>query len=104
MATNNTEPSVSSSGSCVQANGALKSVLHERERQNQKWGVQNHDLATWHQILSEEVGEAAEADLKRRFEGEGVQIGQVRDEYVQAAAVALQIVEYIDRAYFPGDE
>lgn len=97
---------VSCSGSYEQANGALKSVLHERKRQDEKWGVQNHDLATWHAIVSEELGEAAEAVLKRKHdadEGE-VHIGHVRDEFVQVAATALQVVEYIDRVHFSEDE
>jgi NTP pyrophosphatase (non-canonical NTP hydrolase) len=89
-----------------QANGALKSVLAERERQNKKWGVQNHDLPTWHAIVSEELGEAAEAVLKRKHDAdEGEKhIGHVRDEFVQVAATALQVVEYIDRVHFSADE
>jgi len=79
----------------------VRDVLSERRRQNQKWGVQDHTISTFHQILSEEVGEAAEADLKRRSpgDGEGKTIADVRSEYVQVAAVALQIVEHIDRTH-----
>lgn len=48
---------------------ALKSVLAERKRQTQKWGVQTHDDGTWLQILSEEVGEYSEACLHNKYGG-----------------------------------
>ncbi len=32
-------------------------IKAERERQNTKWGEQNHDPYTWLATLSEEVGE-----------------------------------------------
>lgn len=80
--------------------GALRSILSERQRQTKMWGVRNHGLSTWHEIVSEELGEAAEANLERKFEGGDKHIGDVRDEYVQVAATALKVVEYIDREYF----
>lgn len=88
-------------------------VLQERDRQDEKWGVQNHpdgtgseeaqrqaelgkratDAAaergdvTWLLILREEVLEAfAETDLVK-----------LRTELIQVAAVAQQWVEAIDR-------
>lgn len=90
--------------SCEQAkkSGALRSVLDEWRRQNEMWGVRKHNLATWHAIVSEELGEAAEAILKRkhRKDTESIHIGHVRDEFVQVAATALQVVQYIDREYY----
>lgn len=74
---------------------ALNSVLEERRRQNAKWGEQNHDLCTWSAILSEENGEFAQAALETKFGGPNS--GRCREEAVQCAAVALQIVEFIDR-------
>jgi hypothetical protein len=38
-------------------------VWEERERQNEKWGPQHHDIPMWLAILMEEVGEASQAFL-----------------------------------------
>lgn len=73
----------------------LNDVFIERFQQNAKWGEQNHDPITWSAILTEECGEFAEAALHHRFGGPAA--GGLRNEAVQCAAVALQIIEYIDR-------
>jgi hypothetical protein len=69
---------------------ALQSVLTERERQDAKWGEQNNDPFTYITVLIEEIGELAQAALHTRF-------GGLRDEAVHTAAVALAIVECLDR-------
>ena len=74
---------------------ALVSVYIERHKQNLKWGEQNHDPITWSAILSEECGEFAQAALHHRFGGHAA--AGLREEAVQCAAVALQIVECLDR-------
>jgi hypothetical protein len=87
----------------------------ERRRQEEKWGIQNHPMnanthhwiytalakdakkscetaakegtLTWFDILFEEFCEVfAERDLCRQ-----------REELIQVAAVAVQMIEYIDR-------
>lgn len=75
---------------------ALESVLTERNRQDEKWGVQNHKPSTWLLILMEEVGEFSEAALNLRCRNKE-HISNLREEAVQVAAVALAIVESIDR-------
>lgn len=70
-------------------------VLRERDRQDAKWGEQNHDPFTYLTVLMEEVGELAQAALHARFGGHAA--GTMRDEAVQTAAVALAIVECLDR-------
>lgn len=74
---------------------ALNDVLAERARQDAKWGEQNHDPITYIAILVEEVGELAEAALHTRFGGHAAR--QLRTEAIHAAAVALAIVECLDR-------
>jgi uncharacterized membrane protein YgaE (UPF0421/DUF939 family) len=93
----------------------LKQVFIEREKQFSKWGEQNlpiiddmhkkeairyvdeykelcdtwHEkgLLTFHNILQEEYYEAfSESDIDKQ-----------REEFIQVAAVAVQIIEYIDR-------
>ena len=70
-------------------------VLAERAKQDGKWGVQNHDPITWLAILTEEVGEFAQAALHHRFGGPAS--AGMREEAVQCAAVALAIVQCLDR-------
>ncbi len=62
----------------------------ERIRQYMKWGEQNHSPEKWMNILMEEVGEAAQAGLQKRF-------ADYREELVQVAAVALTAIESFDR-------
>jgi NTP pyrophosphatase (non-canonical NTP hydrolase) len=74
---------------------AIAAVVAERARQDAKWGTQNHDPFLYLNILMEEVGETSQAALDLRF-GKGT-LQHLRDEAVQAAAVALAIVECLDR-------
>lgn len=72
-------------------------VLEERARQEAKWGEQNHDPFAYLAILTEEVGELAQAALHTRYGGRAGGVAHMREEAVQAAAVALAIVECLDR-------
>ena len=74
---------------------AIDSILAERGRQDAKWGEQNHDPFTYLAVLIEEVGEFAQAALHARFGGEAA--SKLREEAVHMAAVAMAIVECIDR-------
>jgi hypothetical protein len=83
--------------------------MREHERQDEKWGQQNHEMGakhgkmkeladqmkglnyhrshSWYTILMEEVYESfAEFKPERQ-----------REEMIQVAAVAVQIIEYLDR-------
>ena len=93
--------------------GIFAEIDRERKRQEEKWGEQNHSMVcgnfdygftkemlelikrdndsvgekNWHDILLEEFLEAfTETDLKNQ-----------REEIVQVAAVAVQIIECLDR-------
>lgn len=74
---------------------ALREVQEERQRQDAKWGEQNHDDYRWLAILTEEVGELAQAMLHSQFGGEHA--GTERVELVQVAAVAVQWLECMAR-------
>lgn len=76
---------------------ALTNILEERIRQDQKWGEQNHDPYIYLTILVEEVGEFAQAALQTQFGGKHGGLDHLREEAVQTAAVALAIVECLDR-------
>lgn len=73
----------------------IKDLILERKRQDDKWGEQNHDPCVWMTILTEEVGEVAKEALRMRFAlGD---LALYRAEAIQVAAVALAMVECIDR-------
>lgn len=77
--------------------GVLGEVAGERQRQFRKWGQQDHDdVRVWVSILAEEQGEVAtEAnDYMLAFDGA---LQRMRAECVQVAAVAVAIVQAIDR-------
>jgi transcriptional regulator with XRE-family HTH domain len=75
---------------------ALMDVVAERARQHSRWGVQDHSWPEWMLILTEEVGEAAQAANEAHWQRGD--LTQMRDELIQVAAVAVQIVEAIDGA------
>ena len=71
----------------------LVDVSLEREKQDNKWGEQNHDPYLWLAILGEEVGEANQAALKAQGDGHSKtwdkeKLRHLREELVQVAAVA----------------
>ena len=78
----------------------MKEVLKERQRQDRKWGEQNHEPFKWLAILGEEVGEVNNAALEsydwvnNKFKED---LDHYREELIQVAAVAVSMVECIDR-------
>lgn len=83
----------------MEQSAALIDVIKERMRQDQKWGEQNWDPQTYLSILLEEVGEAATEANDARFKlaDREAALSRFRTEMVQSAAVALAIVECLDR-------
>lgn len=75
-------------------------IIEERERQEKKWGIQNHTPIEWMAILTEEVGEcskeALEYHFKRFYEDTG-QLDRYEKELIQVAAVALAMLESLYR-------
>lgn len=92
---------------------ALQDVRDERQRQTEKWGEQNHSYPKWISILTEEVGESAKEandyesllDKINNPTFDSVLLNQtlinLREELVQVAAVAVQIIESIDKQNNP---
>lgn len=73
----------------------LNEVCGERQRQESKWGQQDHHPFTFLAVLGEEVGEANQAALKATSEGK--EWSSYRAELVQVAAVAVAMIESLDR-------
>ncbi len=82
-------------------NKAQESILAEREKQDDKWGEQNHNPYIYLAILVEEIGELAQSILHTQFGGDmGNDKGglyHLRKEAIHTAAVAMAIVECLDR-------
>lgn len=65
-------------------------IFHELQRQEIKWGKQNHSQADWFVILGEEVGEVARAIYEKKTDN-------YREELIQVAAVCMAALENYDR-------
>lgn len=76
---------------------AVQDVLDERARQDAKWGVQDHLALCWLAILAEEFGEFAKHANEDYWRPSNCDRYAMRQEAVQVAAVALAIVECMDR-------
>jgi hypothetical protein len=70
---------------------AINDVRFERQRQDSKWGEQNHDDLYWLGILTEEVGETAKAIIEDRIPS------VVKEELVHVTAVGLAWLECMER-------
>jgi hypothetical protein len=78
-------------------------IRAERDRQDKKWGVQRHDLPVWATILGEEYGELCQAINETIFDnGPEARLkggyANVKKEAIQVAAVAVALVEMLERA------
>ena len=69
----------------------MDKLLMEDQRQVKKWGVQRHDPFIWMTILTEEVGELAQAILKAKFEKGAIE--RIATEAIQVATLALKIAK-----------
>lgn len=68
----------------------------ECRSQDKKWGEErNHENYTWLAIMTEEVGECAQASLQDEYGGEHA--GTLRIELIQTAAVIFQWIDCLDR-------
>ena len=70
----------------------LQDIHKERDRQDRKWGEQNHNPFVWLAILGEEYGESCKAALES-----SVDDSIYRKELIEVAAVAIAAVESLDR-------
>jgi hypothetical protein len=78
----------------------LDYIVVERNRQDSKWGEQNHRPNDWVAILGEEFGEAAKSAVELTFGMEIAKEGyeaELQDELTQIAAVAVAFKECLRR-------
>lgn len=69
----------------------LEEVAKERKRQDRLWGEQNHTPREWIGILGEEFGEVC-----KEINEVGAETSY-RIELIQVAAVAVAMIECLDR-------
>lgn len=81
----------------------LQDVATERSRQLAKWGEQEHDHGTWLMILTEEVGEVAQAMQKEKGWGKPTDSDDLYKELIHVAAVAVSIAEQVSRGEDDGN-
>lgn len=89
----------------------LQCVLAERNRQDAKWGVQDHADGRWFAIVGEEFGEVARALLESSDDGragerpfvQNADREDVRHELVQLVASGLAWLECMARREAPTD-
>lgn len=93
----------------------FRDIFAERVRQDDKWGQQNHTQMIWLGILAEEFGEAAKEVNELHFRPGSIteqnsvayqiephdsihtQRVRIRTELIQVAAVAVAMIESLDR-------
>lgn len=73
----------------------LAAVSQERDRQNEKWGEQNHADPIWMAIHGEEFGEINKAILESMFSG--ADPANIETELIQLAATCVSHLECIAR-------
>lgn len=72
-------------------------VFSERERQNAKWGRQEHPHGTWLAILGEEFGEVCEALQHGSQSSKDTDASNLYEELIHVAAVASAWAEQVLR-------
>jgi hypothetical protein len=83
----------------------LDDILTERINQDKKWGIQNHSFEEWYVILGEEYGEVGRAicEMQKNWrpffkrKPTKAELNHYREELIQTAAVAVAMVECMER-------
>lgn len=86
----------------------LDDIFTERLNQDKKWGIQNHSFEEWYVILGEEFGEVGRAVCEMHKNWKGIfkffkrkptkaELKHYREELIQTAAVAVAMIECMER-------
>lgn len=74
-----------------------RQVFQERIRQNEKWGLQNHNNGNWLAILGEEFGEVCQAMQQGSAASKETDADNLFEELIHVAAVASAFAEQVLR-------
>jgi hypothetical protein len=77
----------------------LFEVFDEIVRQDGKWGAQNHDVHYWNSIITEELGESAEAALDLSMLENFSAAKHYQTELLHVAACAIQAIVTLRRLH-----
>lgn len=80
----------------LKLNYVLEEIHLERQKQDMKWGQQNHEMSDWYVILGEEFGEVGKAIGEYKLQ-HIVPITEYRKELIQTAAVCVAMIQSLDR-------
>ena len=78
----------------------FEEIKNERLAQDAKWGEQNHKPIEWVAILTEEIGEVSKEALEYHFKKyyrDVDQLANYRKELIQVAAVAVAMIQCLER-------
>lgn len=75
----------------------IEKVLEERERQDAKWGEQNHAAPVWGMIIGEEYGEMCQAINEFGFNPTPEAEEQIYTEAIHTMASCMAMIECIER-------
>lgn len=75
----------------------LNQISKERDRQDEKWGEQNHHPLMWFSIIGEEFGEMCQAFNEYSFDNDPNHLEDMQREAVQVAACCVAMIECLER-------
>jgi len=79
-------------------NDIFEDIRKERERQDKKWGVQNHPLLLWFSIIGEEYGELCQAYNRHTCDKDNSDyLENIKKEATQIAASCAAMLECLAR-------
>lgn len=73
-------------------------VIAERNRQDEKWGEQNHNAYIWASIIGEEYGEMRKAINEFGFNPTPEKEQDIYTEAIQTMASCMAMLECIERS------
>lgn len=75
----------------------ISDVISERERQDEKWGEQNHNAFVWSSIIGEEYGEMCKAINEFGFNPTPETEQEIYKEAIQTMASCMAMLECLER-------
>lgn len=82
----------------------LRKISDERNRQDEKWGEQNHNPLLWLSIIGEEYGEMCKEANEFSFSDDLQRMENLKTEAIQCAASCVAMIESIERNVFNKDK
>lgn len=75
----------------------ISDILKERDRQDEKWGEQNHPAFVWLSIIGEEYGEMCKAVNEFGFYADHQKEQEIYQEAIHTMASCMAMLECMER-------